>query len=61
MAIFFRYFNIRNFKILEYRSFYIWSFQILYNSLMFEIVKFWKIVNFSIRTFPTISQIVNFH
>ena len=26
----FRYFNIRNFDILEYRSFYIWSFQILY-------------------------------
>ena len=26
----FRYFNIRNFEILEYRSFYIWSFEILY-------------------------------
>ena len=29
----FRYFNIRNFEISEYRSFYIWLFQILYPPL----------------------------
>ena len=28
-----RYFNIRNFEILEYRLFYIWSFQMLYPTL----------------------------
>ena len=28
----FRYLNIRNLEISEYRSFYIWSFQILYLS-----------------------------
>ena len=30
----FRYFNIRNFDILEYGSFYIWSFQILHPTLI---------------------------
>ena len=32
----FRYFDIRNFEIPEYRSFYIWSFQILYTTPFFN-------------------------
>ena len=32
----FRYFNIRSFEIPEYRSFYIWSFYILYPTRFFQ-------------------------
>ena len=39
-TIIFRYFNIRIFEIPEYRSFYIWSFQILYPTQLAFLQKF---------------------
>ena len=45
----FRYFNIRNFKISKSRSFYIWSFDILYPTRKFPIQKIPKISNLENR------------
>ena len=39
-TIIFRYFNIRIFEIPKYRSFYIWSFQILYPTQLAFLQKF---------------------
>ena len=41
-----RYFNIHNFEIPEYRSFYIWSFQILYSTRKINILQFDKIIEY---------------